>query len=189
MKDWRWNNWLVIIVIGIFFLSGCAQQASAPTPGAPLPPSEGPTSTPAWMDIELTDVATGETFKISDFKGKPILLESFAVWCPTCLSQQKEIKKLVASEGEAIIHISLDTDPNEDAAKVREHLEEHGLAWYFAVSPIELTNALMDEFGLNVVSAPLAPVILICEDQSTRFLKRGVKSANDLLSEIEKGCE
>jgi len=147
-----------------------------------------PESVPTWMDIELSDAATGEKFKISDFKGTPILVESFAVWCPTCLRQQKEMQELKAREGDTIIHISLDTDPNEDETKVKEHVEAHGLDWYFAVSPLELTKALMDEFGLKIVSAPSAPVLLICEDQSTRFLRSGVKSADELLSEIDKGC-
>jgi len=141
-----------------------------------------------WMDIELSDAATGEKFKISDFKGTPILVESFAVWCPTCLRQQKEMQELKAREGDTIIHISLDTDPNEDETKIKEHVETHGLDWYFAVSPLELTKALMDEFGLKIVSAPSAPVLLICEDQSTRFLRSGVKSADELSSEIDKGC-
>jgi hypothetical protein len=30
------------------------------------------------MDMQLKDVATGNNFKIGDFKGKPVLLESFA---------------------------------------------------------------------------------------------------------------
>jgi cytochrome oxidase Cu insertion factor (SCO1/SenC/PrrC family) len=148
-----------------------------------------PTSAPAWMEIELTDVRTGQKFRISDFKGRPVLLESFAVWCPTCLAQQREVAKLFLSEGEAIVHISLDTDPNEDEARVREHLEANNLDWWFAVAPIELTNALIDEFGFQVVNAPGAPVVLICADQSTRFLDRGVKSADKLLSEIDKGCQ
>ena len=141
------------------------------------------------MDTELTDVATGQKFKISDFKGKPILLESFAVWCPTCLAQQKEIKKVLESEGEAIVHISLDTDPNEDEAKIKEHIERNNLDWYFAVSPVELTQALIDEFGLGFVSAPKAPVLLICADQSARFLRSGVKPAEELISEVAKGCQ
>jgi thiol-disulfide isomerase/thioredoxin len=141
------------------------------------------------MDIKLTDVATGQEFSISDFKGKTILLESFAVWCPTCLAQQKEMKKIKEIEGEEVIHISLDTDPNEDADKVREHIQRNGLDWYFAVSPVELTNALIDEFGLEVVSAPRAPVVLICKDQSTRFLRSGLKRAEELVSEVEKGCQ
>lgn len=140
------------------------------------------------MDVELTDVATGERFRISDFKGKTILLESFAVWCPTCLAQQKEMGKMRAEDGEDVVHISLDTDPNEDADKVREHVERNGLDWYFAVSPVELTEALIDEFGLDFVNAPRAPVVLICEDGSSRFLRSGVKPVDELEAEVAQGC-
>jgi thiol-disulfide isomerase/thioredoxin len=140
-----------------------------------------------WMEIELKDSVTGERFKISDF-GKPILLESFAVWCPTCKRQQDKIKELHEDIGDSVISISLDTDPNEAEAQVRGHANRHGYDWYFAVSPVEMTKALIDEFGIGVVNAPSAPVVLICEDLSSRFLKGGVKSADELKSEIEKGC-
>ncbi len=186
MKHRHRNYWIVaVFLVGFIFLGGCTQQAPTTTP-APAPAPSPPVAS-NWMDIELTDVATGQTFKISDFKGKPILLESFAVWCPTCLSQQRQINELKTSEGDAIIHISLDTDPNEDEAKVREHMEKYGFDWYFVVAPIELTEALIDEFGLTVVNAPSAPVILISEDQSARLLKNGVKSADALLAEVRKG--
>ncbi len=189
MHKRRWNYLVVVIVVvGSIFAGGCAQQ-TAPAPAQPSILTPTDKLAPAWMDVELTDVATGQTFRISDFKGKPVMLESFAVWCPTCLAQQKEIKKVRQSDGDAIIHISLDTDPNEDADKVREHMERNGLDWYFAVAPIELTNALIDEFGLIIVSAPRAPVVLICEDQSTRFLRSGLKPADELVSELAKGCQ
>ncbi len=176
----HWNYCIVVVaLVGSIVAAGCAQQTTPTPSGAPPVAS-------AWMDIELTDVATGQTFKINDFKGKPVLLESFAVWCLTCLRQQREIKKVREIEGDAIVHISLDTDPNEDADKIREHVERNGLDWYFAVAPIELTNALIDEFGLAVVNAPGAPVILIYEDQSAKLLRSGVKSAEELISEIQK---
>ena len=177
----------LVVLLGVIIIAGLVSCTSDRT--LTPTPAPSPTTAPGWMEIELIDVATGETFKVSDFKGKPILLESFAVWCPTCLAQQKEIKKVKQIEGENIIHISLDTDPNEDEDKVREHVERNDLDWYFTVSPVELTEALIDEFGLNFVSAPRAPVVLICEDQSTRFLRSGVKSAEELISEIKKGCQ
>lgn len=185
MRKGSYSLWaLVIAVFAIIGLVSCTPDSAVPPSPAPAP-----SGAPAWMQIELTDVTTGQTFKISDFSGKPVLLESFAVWCPTCLAQQNEMKKVKESEGESVIHISLDTDPNEDEDKVREHAERNGLDWYFAVSPVELTEALIDEFGLNVVAAPRAPVVLICEDQSVRFLRSGVKNAEELVSEVEKGCQ
>jgi cytochrome oxidase Cu insertion factor (SCO1/SenC/PrrC family) len=141
-----------------------------------------------WADTELTDVATGREFRISDFKGKPILMESFAVWCSTCLEQQRKTKELRERMGEDIVHVSLDTDPNEDETKVLEHLKTYGFDWYYAVSPVEMTRALIEDFGLDIVNAPAAPMVLICEDQSVRFLRKGVKSADELLLEVNKGC-
>lgn len=144
---------------------------------------------PAWMEVELTDSITGEKFKISDFRGRPILLESFAVWCSTCLRQQKEMDRLKTTEGDTIIHISLNTDPNESQEKIIEHVERHGFDWRFAVSPVELTKALLDEFGARIVSAPTSPVVLICPDLSFKLLRSGVKSAQEMLATINEECQ
>lgn len=140
------------------------------------------------MDIELRDVASGESFPIGGFAGWPVLVESFAVWCPTCTVQQREIGRLAQREGEAIVHISLDTDPNEDEVRIEEHLARNGFDWYYAVSPIELTQVLIDDFGLTVVNALGAPIVLACPDQSARLLRTGVRTADDLLAEVANGC-
>jgi len=139
---------------------------------------------PDWAHIELTDVLTGETFQIADYAGKPILIESFAVWCSNCLRQQREMARLIEMTGESIVHIALDTDPNENMDTVRSHAERHGFNWHYAVAPIEMTQDLIAEFGLAVVNAPRTPVILIEADGSFRLLPAGVKSAENLLEEI-----
>jgi cytochrome oxidase Cu insertion factor (SCO1/SenC/PrrC family) len=174
------------LIFSILLISGCTQQ-SVPDETADSG-DEKVVTPPAWMDFELTDVATGGKFRISDFKGKSVLMESFAVWCPTCTEQQKQTKELITRTGEDIVHISLDTDPNEDDEIVRRHIEDNGFDWLYAVSPIELTRALIDQFDIRVVNAPAVPMILICEDQSTRFLKSGIKRPDDLIKEVEKGC-
>ena len=68
----------------------------------------------AWLATELTDVSTGETFTIAEFAGTPVLLESFAVWCPICTNQQKQVRALHEEVGDDVISIALNTDPNED---------------------------------------------------------------------------
>jgi len=54
-------------------------------PSTPTTPTEEPGSEPsaagiAWLDTPLTDAVTGEQSRLSDFKGKPVLLHAFAVW-------------------------------------------------------------------------------------------------------------
>lgn len=142
----------------------------------------------AIYQIAFTNVSNNKEFKIADFLGKPILLESFAVWCPTCLKQQKEMRQLKIDEGDSIIHISLDTDPNEDAELVKKHIVKNNLNWLFAVSPASATKALIDEFGLDFVNAPAAPVVLICPNGDANFLKRGVKTSSEIKANIANLC-
>ncbi len=191
---------LITAVISIIFIIGCGKQvleeqqikentkgqfeSTAKTGEETLPEK----TAIDWKNIELKDVSTARNFKISDFKGKPILIESFAVWCPVCLEQQKKMKELKQQEGGSIIHISLDTDPNEDEPIVKGHIEKNNLDWLFAVAPTDLTKSLINEFGVTIVNAPSAPVILVCEDQKSRLLGFGVKSAEKLKKEIKEGC-
>lgn len=137
-----------------------------------------------WMNSEIKDVKTGETYILSDFD-KPILLESFAVWCPICKKQQDEIKELI-KEGDVSVHISINTDPNEDEEKVLSHVNKYSYDWIFAVFPASATKSLVDEFGINVINAPSAPIVLVCPDKSSRLLKSGVKKSSELKAEIEK---
>ena len=185
----------MIMTLIVVFMIGCStetKQMQLDAEGNEFEPQPGNSketgSTSTWLDSELTDVKTGETFKISDFKGTPILVESFAVWCPTCTKQQGEFKKLHEEVGDQVISIALDTDPNEDEQKVLEHIDRNGFDWRYAVSPKELSQSLVDEFGVNVVNAPQAPVILVCEDLSSRLLPRGLKTAQELKEQIAEGC-
>ena len=142
----------------------------------------------AWINMELKAVSTQETFKVSDFSDKPVLLESFAVWCPTCTRQQRVTKNLEEEVGDSIVSISLDTDPNEDEARVLKHIQDNGFDWRYAVSPIEFTQGLIDQFGIDIVNAPSAPMILVCQNGKARQLGSGVKSVDTLKLEVAKGC-
>lgn len=141
----------------------------------------------SWIDFELTNVATGEKFKISDFNDKPVLLESFAVWCPTCTQQQKTTKKFHEEVGDSVVSISIDTDPNEDESRILEHIERNGFHWYYAITPAEMTRSLIDQFGVGIVNAPSVPMILICGD-NVKKLGSGIKSVSELKKEVAN-CE
>ena len=141
-----------------------------------------------WINIELSDIRTGEKFKISDFNDRPVLLESFAVWCPTCTRQQQEVKKLHEELGDSFVSISIDTDPNEDRTLIKEHKEKNGFDWIYVVAPKEFTQSLIDQFGFGIVNAPAAPMILICGDGTLRQLDSGLKRVNELKEELSRGC-
>jgi peroxiredoxin len=87
----------------------------------------------------LTDVNSGETFKIADFKGKVVLVETMAVWCPLCTQQQGQIRALheLLGQQEDLVSLSLDIDPNEDAEFLEAYVGQNGFDWRYAVAPLK----------------------------------------------------
>lgn len=175
-----WIIFGIIIIIGFFILNNQLKIQ---------PETEFKESKIDFEKIELKDVKTSQKFIISEFN-KPVLLESFAVWCPVCTKQQEEIKKLHDDEEfkDKFISISLDTDPNENEQKVLEYIKKNNFNWIFAISPPEITKSLIDEFGNNFVNAPQAPVVLICNNK-VKQLKSGIKSVAELKEEINNCFE
>ena len=171
----------------VALLMAAGVVATAPPAGA-QPGAEREGAAAAWMQVTLTDVNSGETFTVAEFAGTPVLLESFAVWCPVCTSQQRQLAELARRTGDRVVIISLDTDPNEDAALVQRHTAQHGFDWRYAVAPAELTRALIAEYGAVIASAPSAPMVLVCANLQTRLLRRGVKRAATLEEEVAAGC-
>lgn len=175
-----------VIYFIVFFLILLVSCTTGEAPAAPAP--ETAAATDRWLNAELTDIRTGQAFTVSEFAGTKILLESFAVWCPVCARQQEELQKFHQEMGDGVVSISLATDPNEDEALVKEYLSRRNFSWRFAISPPELTTALIEQFGAAILNAPAAPMVLICENLSMRFLPWGLKSVEELKIEISQGC-
>jgi hypothetical protein len=140
----------------------------APAPETAESGPSGSDPTPAdnadWRSVELETVRDGETFTVDGFD-RPVVLEAFAVWCPKCTRQQEELHGL----DDSVVAVSLNTDPNEDAEKVRAHAEDHGFDWRYAVAPPEMTQSLVDAFGTTVTNAPSTPVVVACPDGGASF--------------------
>lgn len=147
-------------------------------------PPSGPADGDSWRTVELTDVREGESYSIDSLE-KPVLLETFAVWCPTCTRQQQEIKELHGDVN--FTSVSLNVDQNENADKIRSHIQSNGFDWRYSIAPATLTQKLIREFDPSMAQPPSAPVVLVCEN-SSRKLKNGVKPASKLEEEIRKGC-
>ncbi|MBT3721094.1 redoxin family protein [archaeon] len=183
----------ILLALALVFVTACSQSVTPETnveaqENNNVESQQNLENKIDWINFELFDINSNSNYKISDFKGKTVLVESFAVWCPLCTKQQVVSKELHEELGDSIVAINIDTDPNEDEAAIKAHADENGFDWYYSVSPIEFTKSLIDEFGNGVVSAPSVPMILVCEDGNYRMLGRGVKSAETIKDEIAKGC-
>lgn len=164
--------------LGAGLLAGCLGDDSSPGGGGTSGSNDTPSGTgdtAGWQSIALEPVRGGESFTVESIEG-PVVIQSFAVWCPKCERQSEQIANLDGS----ITPIGLNTDPNEDAAKVRQHAEDNGFDWRFAVAPQELTSSLIEAFGSTVANAPSTPVIVACDDGATQFFSGEINSAAQL---------
>jgi peroxiredoxin len=151
------------------------------------PVAEEETSTqavagPAWFNAELTDVKTGQTFKIADFQGKVILIETMAVWCPFCTQQQQQTQALHTQLGERddFVSLSLDVDPNESNDILKVHSERNGFGWLFAVAPTAVAREIGQLYGGQYLNPPATPMLIIDRQGQAHTLPFGIKDAGAL---------
>jgi cytochrome oxidase Cu insertion factor (SCO1/SenC/PrrC family) len=158
-----------------------------PTPTGDAMMEEVAMATPAFFSVPLTDVASGTEFTLAELKGKVVLLEPFAQWCPTCLAQQREVARLrsLLGEREDFVSVGLDIDANEDAAMLQEYLTRHGFDWLYAIAPAQVASEIGELYGSQYLNPPSAPMLLIDRHGVVHPLEAGRKSAEALLEALE----
>jgi cytochrome oxidase Cu insertion factor (SCO1/SenC/PrrC family) len=145
------------------------------------------TTMPDWFDMEMTDVQTGKTFTMNDYAGKVVLLETMAIWCPNCIVQAAQVRKLHETLGnpEDLISVTLDVDSHEDEAALKEYASSYRFNWHFAVAPLLVERALGNLYSAEYLNPPLSPMLIIDREGNVHQLEYGIKDAATLQKIVE----
>lgn len=68
--------------------------------------------------LEVTDI-NGRTVRLSDYKGKVVLINFWATWCPPCRAEMPDLVRLQREHGKEGLQIIGITYPPERRARVR----------------------------------------------------------------------
>ncbi len=115
----------------------------------------------------------GRTVQLSDFKGKPVVLDFWATWCQPCRDSIPGMAKLnadYADKGLVVLAISVGGDAAED---IRAFQKEHGMTYTVLLG----TEDVSDQYRVRTI--PMVVVI----DKSGKIVKRFLGSGNE--AEIE----
>jgi peroxiredoxin len=104
----------------------------------------------------------GKDIKLSDFRGKVVLLDFWATWCGPCVAELPALKKAHKEFGKdgkfAVIGISLD----EDQQKVRDFAEKHKILWPQIVLGPAKKNPVAKKYNVSGI-----PVMFLIDRDGT----------------------
>ena len=181
---------VAIVLACVLALSGCAAAATsvpasggtgspaASTPAGPIPGASA--TVPSWFLEPMVDVNTGKSFRISDFSGQVILIDTMATWCPTCqgeMSQVQQLPDMLGASASQLVRISLDVDPNEDATILKKYAAANKFDWYIAIAPTTVGEFLSKNYDVDYLNPPLQPMLVIDKSGGVYGLPFGIKSA------------
>ena len=172
-----------MLLAGAVIVAGCTAGAASPAPSVDPSPT-----TPSWFFVAMTDVNSGRQFKIADFRGKVVLVDMMATWCPTCQGEMSQVRDVIAEYGPDgdVVAVSLDVDSREDADVLKKYVTLNNFDWRIAVGPAEVLRFLATNYDSELLNPPLQPMLIIDRQGGVWGLPYGIKSSISLKKTIDK---
>ena len=104
---------------------------------------------PDFTDIDLD----GKPISLQQYRGKVILLDFWAVWCPPCIVEMPNVKRVYDTykdQGFDIIGVSLDTDET----RLRNYLKTNDISWRQIFSGQKWQSPLAKKYHIRSIPAP-----------------------------------
>jgi len=111
---------VIILALGLIIAggsTGCSPEGPAPGPqvGKPAP------------NFQLPNLG-GQSVSLSDFQGKPVLINFWASWCRPCVYEMPYIQEVFEEwSGQGLVVLAINI--GESLSQVKEFMESHDLSF------------------------------------------------------------
>jgi peroxiredoxin len=176
LQNQRVTRRYLLAALTALALAGCSQQQQLKRP-----PVKEESKRQEAPDFALKDV-NGKTVKLSDYRGKVVLLDFWATWCGPCKMEIPwfmEFERKYKDRGFAVLGVSMDDDGWESVRPFIKSMQMN----YRVVLGDERTG---DQYG-GIEALPTA--FLIDRDGRVAVTHVGLSSRGDFEDGIEKLLE
>ena len=120
----------------------------------------------------------GKSADLSQFIGnKPVLMEFWAVWCPSCKELEPTMKAMHAKYGSKVAFVGIGVSVNQSPALVKRYVANHKLPW---TQVYDTKGNATEKYDVPATSY----VVLV--DKTGKIVYTGVGGKQDLEAAIKK---
>ncbi len=119
------ENWIMLFILslGLVWIFASRIEADASTTGEIAQPYEGFLA----PDFELT-AATGDTLRLSELRGKAVILNFWASWCPPCRAEMPAFQAIhQAYQDSGLVVLGINAANQDDLTQANEFIAEMNL--------------------------------------------------------------
>jgi len=162
---------IIIVLLAVSFFNVDQQYQDA----ANTPPDEQFEKLPAFS---LKDY-DGNTIRSSDFFGKPLVVNSWAAWCPFCKKELPDFVTVQKEFADQVVFIAIDRA--EPLSVAKQYSDELGVTddLVFLLDP-------SDSFYRSIGGFSMPETIFVDADGNIRDHKRGPMSVPEIRQRVEK---
>ena len=140
-------------------------------------PPDNPPENPA-PDFTITDL-DGNKVTLSTFRGKVVVLDLMATWCPPCKEEMKHLNEIHDKYDSArVVIMSIGIDTSESEKQLSDFKNEFGGDWIFAMD----TNNIGDKYTVSNIPT----MVIVDKDGQISLRDEGVIKSDKLSEEIDK---
>jgi len=138
-------------------------SASAQRTRAPIPERD-PKAIESASSVEVTKL-DGETFRLSDFRGKVLVVDFWATYCPPCVRQVPQLAELSKKyRDKGLEVVGLTSDDKADQEKVLEFLKKAGADYTIGYDNQWISSAFLKGTEDETGAPPIPQLFVISRD-------------------------
>lgn len=135
----------LIATAGYTLLSAHPEEKTGSKVALPGTPVSNPASTsvPADFDVRTVD---GRTIKLSDYRGKVLVMDFWATWCPPCREQTPQLARLARENhdrGLEVIGMHIDDRGRSSPQDIRKFIDNYGITYTVGMATDDMFAAYL----------------------------------------------